>query len=93
MKFFADHYAKISRELHMKSDQRKYIKRKQYDDQPYNKPFTKRELKAAIKQQKNTILAKNTTHTRITKKIPPEKLKYLLVLYNTIWEEMFVPEG
>ena len=50
---FADHYSKISRDPHIKSNPRKYIRRKKQEDQPYNKPFTLRELKSAIKQQNN----------------------------------------
>ena len=56
IEIFADHYAKISRDLHMKSNPKKYIKRKIQDNQLHSKLFTERELKAAIKQQKNTVL-------------------------------------
>ena len=49
---FADHYANILRDLHEKSELWKYRKRKKEEDLLYNKFFTDRELKTAIKQQK-----------------------------------------
>ena len=49
----------------MKSNARKYIRWKK---QPYNKPFTERELKAAIKQEKNTAPSENTIHPDIIKR-------------------------
>ena len=51
----------------MKSNLRKYKKRKKQDDQPYNESFTKAELKAAIKQQKNTAPGEDTMHFQMIK--------------------------
>ena len=51
-KSFVDHYANISRDLHKKSKTRKNRKRKKDDDLQYNKPFSDRELKIAIKQKR-----------------------------------------
>ena len=81
---FADHYANMSRDLYKKSKPGK--KRKKKEELPYNKPFTDRELKAAIKQQKNTALRKDTIHPQMIKRLPLETLKYLLDMYNQIWE-------
>ena len=46
---FADHYANISKNHHKKSKPREHRKRKKEEDMPYNKSFTDRELKAAVK--------------------------------------------
>ena len=57
---FADHYANISKDLHKKSKPGKNKNKKGEKELPYNKLFTGRELKAAIKQQKNTAPGEDT---------------------------------
>ena len=81
-KCFTLTYAKISRDPHMKNNLKKYIRRKNEDNQPYNEPFTERELKVALKQQKNTAPREDIIYPRMIKKLPPETLKYLLDLYK-----------
>ena len=55
-------------------------------------PFTDRELKVAINQQKNTVPGEDTIYPQIIKKIPPETLKYLLDMYNKIWKRGEIPK-
>ena len=64
---------------HIKSNPKKYIKKKN----KYNEHFTERELKAAIKQ-KNTTSGEDTIYPQMIQKLPPETLKYLLDLYNIL---------
>ena len=45
------------------------------------------------KHQKNTAPGENTIHPWIKKKLPLVTLKYLLDLYNKIWEDGIVTEG
>ena len=52
----------------------------------YNKLFTDREMKAAIKQ-KNTVPGEDIIHSHMIKRLPSETMKYLLDLYNRIWEK------
>ena len=54
--------------------------REKQDNQLYNKPFTERELKATIKQWKNTSPGEDTTHPLMIKKLA-------LDLYNNIREK------
>ena len=51
----------------MKINPKICIKRKKPDNQLYNKPFIERELKAAIKQQKNTAPWENNIHPQVRK--------------------------
>ena len=51
--------------------------RKKEEELPYKKAFTDKELKAAIKQQKNTAPGEDTIHSQIIKRLPPEIVKYL----------------
>ena len=51
----------------MKSNPKKYIRRKKQDNQPYNESFTERELKMAIKQQKNIASGEDTIHLKMIK--------------------------
>ena len=55
--------------------------------------FTKGQLKAALKQQINTTLGKDTVHPQMIKKLPLETLMYLLDLHNRSYEEDIVPGG
>ena len=64
-KIFAYHYAKISRDPYIKSKPKKYRRRKKQDNQPYDEPFTEREVKAVIKQQKNTAPGEDTIHPQV----------------------------
>ena len=64
---FAGHYVRISRDSHMKSKLKKYIRWKKQDNQPYNESFTERELKMAIKQQKNIASGEDTIHLKMIK--------------------------
>ena len=70
----------------------KQRKRKKEEELPYNELFTDRELKIAIKQQKNTAPGEDTIHPQMIKNLPPETLKYLLDMYNKIWEEGEIPK-
>ena len=79
---------KISRDPRIKSNPKKYIRRKTQDNQLYNESFTERELKAAINNRQH----QGTIHLQMIKKLPPETLKYLLDLNNKFWEEGIVPE-
>ena len=65
---FVDYYTIIYRS-NMKINLRKYIRRN-------NDPFTEKELKTAIKQQKDNI------YLQKIKKLLQESLEYLLNLYN-----------
>ena len=47
-----------------------------------SKPFKDRELKTAIKQQKNTELTGDTIQHQTIKSLPQETLKSLLDMYN-----------
>ena len=51
---FAEHYANTSKDLHKKSKPGKNRNKMREEELLYNKPFTDRELKATINQQKNT---------------------------------------
>ena len=52
---FSDHTVNISRYPYKKSEPEKHRKnRKEENHLPFNKPFTYRQLKTDIKQQKNT---------------------------------------
>ena len=55
------------------------------EELPYNKLFTDRELKTAIKQ-KNTASGEYTINPQMIKILLPQTLKYLLDMYNKIWE-------
>ena len=55
--------------------------------------FTVRELKIAIKQPKNTTPGEDTIHPQMIKNLSPETLKYLLDMYNKIWEEGKIPKS
>ena len=92
-KIFAEYYTKISRDPYMKSNPKKYIRRKKLVKQLYNKLFTERHLKAAIKNNRKIQHQVKTPYIEIIKILPPETLKYLLGLYNKIWEEGVIPEG
>ena len=72
---FADHYAKILIDLHKKGKPGKNRNKKREEELPNKKPFTDRELKAAINQQKNTTPGEDTIHLQMLKKISPETLK------------------
>ena len=48
---------------------------KKKEELPYDKPFTDRELEAAIKQQKNTVPGENTIHPQMIKRLPLEILE------------------
>ena len=78
-KIFTDHYTKISIDPYMKSNSKKYIRRK--------KKITNHTT------NQTTAPGKDYIHPQIIKKLPPQTLKYLLDLYNMIWEEAIVPEG
>ena len=65
---FADHYSNISKDLHKKSKPGKNRNKKRKEEIPYIKPFTDRELKAAINQQKNTAPGQDTIHPQMIKK-------------------------
>ena len=65
---FAHHYANISKDLHKKNKPGKNRNKKREEELPYNKPFTDRELKAAINQQKNTAPGEDTIHLQMIKK-------------------------
>ena len=41
---------------------------KKEEEPPYNKPFTDRQLKTAIKQQNNTATGEDTIHPQMIKK-------------------------
>ena len=58
-----------------------------YRELPYSKPFIDKELKAAIKQQKNTATGEDTIYLQMIKRLPPETLKYLIGMYNKILED------
>ena len=64
---FADYYANISKDLHKKSKQGKNRNKKEEEELPYNKPFTERELKAAINQPKNKVPGNDTIHPQMIK--------------------------
>ena len=49
-----------------------------------------RELKTVITQQKNRTPGEDTFHPQMIRQ-PPETLKYLLELFNKIWEEREIP--
>ena len=67
---FADHFANIWKGPHKKSKPVKNKKMKKEEEVPYNKPFTERGLKAAIKQQKNTAPREYTIHPQMIKRLP-----------------------
>ena len=64
----------------------KTCEKQKEEEQPYDKLFTGRELKAAIKQQKKYSTREDTIHPQMIKELPPEILKYLMDMYNKIWE-------
>ena len=45
-------------------------------------PFTERELKSAMNQQKNTIPGEDFIHPQMIKRLPPETLMHLLDIYK-----------
>ena len=62
-------------QIYRKTLIRKVNQGKQKEEEPlYNKPFTDRELKTAINQQKNTAPGEDTIHPQMIKKLPPETL-------------------
>ena len=89
---YANHCANISKDPNKKKKSGKHRKRKNEEDLPYNKLFTDKELKTAIKQQKNTTPREDTITSPNDKKLPPKRLKYLLDMYNRIWKEGEIPK-
>ena len=68
---FADNYANILKYLQKKSKSGKNRNKNKKDELSCNKPFTDRELKSAINQQRNAAKRED-----VKKKLPPETLKY-----------------
>ena len=55
-------------------------------------PFTDRELKVAINQQKNTAPGEHTIHPQMIKKTTTRDTENLLDIYNNIWEKGKIPK-
>ena len=76
----------------MKGGSMKYKRKKKHDNQLYNEPFKKKELKVAIKQQKKLPVEDNI-HPRMIKRLPSKTMMYLFDLYNRILENGFTSKG
>ena len=88
----SDHYANISRDQNKERKTGKHRKRKKEEELSDNEPFTERELKSAMNQQKNTTPGEDSIHPQMIKRLPQETLKHLLDVYNKIWEEGEIPK-
>ena len=82
---FTDYYENISRPTHKKLG----LGNTEKKELPYNKPFTGRKLKTAIKQQKNTALALTNILCKRFKRMTNKKLVWYLEKDKKIDERQF----
>ena len=59
----------------------------------YNKVFLKNELTRAFQATKNSPPTADKIHNEMLKHLPPERLDFLLVLYNNIWQQEYFPKN
>ena len=90
---FAEYYTKISKNPHIKSNQRKYTRRKKTKRLTIQRTIYRERTKSNHKTTEKHISRWRQHTSSDDKKPPPETLKYQLELYNKIWEEGIVPEG
>ena len=60
--------------------------------EPYNKKFSMKDLRKAIKQAKNTAVGIDQIHYELLKHLTPSALRVLLTILNKIWTEGTFPE-
>ena len=80
-------------QIFQSTKKKKKLNFKSNNDEHYNKDFTIKELKKALKKCHNTAVGSDDIHYQFLKRFPLQSLDSLLRIFNHIWHGGILPDS